>query len=285
MPPNRRPRRPFTLIELLVVIAIISILASMLLPALTKARFMARRTKCASNIRQLGLATQLYLDDYDEFIPLMENNTIRDGTISSAASRHDTGRVIRDDYMGANAAAWRCPDPMDAAYQRDYTPYVNVYNRDRNWLLPLRLSALANAADLYDMPWSLWGDRQSVREVVAFPMRGHRTSSHWTGGDRPVNDGGTGYFQGGNLTFLDGSGAWYPNSPGIVSNLDSNWNTFGEAYLARPRVGTHTWFGVNANDRLYVGARTFSAAQDIDNTAWNANRLMVLYQKVGWINP
>lgn len=63
-------RHAFTLIELLVVIAIIAILAAILFPVFARARENARRTSCASNLKQIGLGIMQYTQDYDERYPL-----------------------------------------------------------------------------------------------------------------------------------------------------------------------------------------------------------------------
>ena len=69
-PPKARMQAAFTLIELLVVIAIIAILAALLLPALSKAKAKAQQIACESNLRQLQLAWNIYVEDHNGDMPI-----------------------------------------------------------------------------------------------------------------------------------------------------------------------------------------------------------------------
>lgn len=72
-------KKAFTLIELLVVIAIIAILAAILFPVFAKARGQALKISCISNLKQIGLASMMYTEDYDETLLGAQNVTCADG--------------------------------------------------------------------------------------------------------------------------------------------------------------------------------------------------------------
>ena len=104
--PNKK--RAFTLIELLVVIAIIAILAAILFPVFAKAREAARATACKSNLRQMGTAIAMYVQDFDEqWFP--------------AGGCAVTGS---DAIQGAVLGTWSSGTPMYAYWSATVQPYV-----------------------------------------------------------------------------------------------------------------------------------------------------------------
>ncbi len=149
----------FTLIELLVVIAIIAILASMLLPALSKAREKAKGITCTSQLKQLGMIMNLYSDANDDYsVPI---------TGGTGGTRPWNRLLVDDQHIKGPVAEWRnnraeynynhpfsCPGDTELRANYNWYPFepsygitlASVAGGQYAWSAPIRRSSLLKGA-------------------------------------------------------------------------------------------------------------------------------------------
>jgi len=204
----RPTTKGFTLIELLVVIAIIAILASILFPVFSRARAKARQTSCLSNMKQLGLAEQMYSQDYDEMLTIATPSwtpgpTDQDVTWDQALLPYMKNQEILicpDNKSGCGASG-------HSERRRGYaqTRYTTLYWDGTNWYMwnyEGAYPAPANTVLLAEK--GAYGPAHCADASVEDYMQAGASDSYKpAGGANPRHNNGN------NFAFVDGHSKWY----------------------------------------------------------------------------
>lgn len=197
---NGPNQKGFTLIELLVVIAIMALLISIALPSLSRAKEMALRMQCAHNMRQIDLAMNLYVSNFDGYYPSANDPISTDPHYWLWMGRG--WRYLLDPYLSSDQGAQAlliCPqdDVAEKSYENtSYAYSMSFYHS------PARIDSMTSVADAYSNPRrSTPQQAQAVRFPSAKIIIGEWLSNH----DKVEDDPGWWGWQGRrNYLFVDG---------------------------------------------------------------------------------
>ena len=207
-------RHGFTLIELLVVIAIIAILAAILFPVFARAREKARQSTCLSNVKQLSLGVQMYIQDYDEVMPKSNNWPYMAGITRD----YGLWYVVIQPYV-KNSQVYRCPSlSQNLSGSTATCDAVGVRYADvgYGYNIGTQASGYTNGLGYYysdGQPWRAMADIKKPAETINLADISNYTGNYqyhlYTGAAAYTpnlhNDGA-------NYGFCDGHAKWYSRS-------------------------------------------------------------------------